>query len=227
MPLHDQRFPNETPAYRNARDALLAEERALRAHIERVAARRRALPLGGETPEDYVFEEEAGGTVRQVKLSELFGAKNTLIVYNYMFPAGDDPDKPCPMCTAMLDALDGQAKHVLQQASLAVVAKTSIDRLKPFARDRGWRDLRLLSSAHNRYNADYHGENAEGAQLPMMNVFTRRDGKIFHTWASELLFAPKDDAMQARHVDIVWPLWNLLDMTPEGRGTSWYPKLAY
>jgi predicted dithiol-disulfide oxidoreductase (DUF899 family) len=131
------------------------------------------------------------------------------------------------MCTAMLDALEGQAKHVSQQASLAIVAKTSIDRLKAFARDRGWHDLRLLSSAHNQYNVDYHGENAEGAQLPMMNVFTRRDGNVFHAWASELLFAPKDDAMQARHVDIVWPLWNLLDMTPEGRGTSWYPKLAY
>jgi predicted dithiol-disulfide oxidoreductase (DUF899 family) len=227
MPLHDKRFPNESSAYRSARDALLAEERALRAQVERVAAQRRALPRGGEIREDYMFEEETGGSVRNTRLSELFGPRNTLIAYNYMFPGDGDPNKPCPMCTSMLDGLEGQAKHVTRQASLAIIAKAPIDRLTAFARDRGWRDLRLLSSAHNRYNADYHGEDAQSAQLPMMNVFTRSNGKVFHTWASELLFAPKDDGMQARHVDIVWPLWNVLDMTPEGRGTGWYPKLTY
>ncbi len=227
MPLHDKSFPNESSAYRSARDSLLAAERDLRAQIERVAQLRRALPFGGAIRQDYVFDEETGGAVQKVKLSELFGSKNTLIAYSYMFPGGGDPTKPCPMCTAMLDGLEGQAKHVTQQASLVVIAKAPIDRLKAFARDRAWRDLRLVSSAHNRYNADYHGEDEKGAQLPMMNIFTRRDGTIFHSWASELLFAPKSEGMEARHVDIVWPLWNLLDLTPEGRGTSWHPKLAY
>ena len=227
MPLHDKRFPNESNEYRTARDALLAAERELKIQIERVAAQRRALPLGGEVREDYVFDEEAGGETRKTKLSELFGPRTTLIAYNFMFPGHGDPTKPCPMCTAMLDAMDGQVKHVAQQASVAVIAKMPIGRVMAFARERGWRNLRLLSSAHNRYNADYHGETAAGEQLPIMNVFTRRDGKIFHTWASELFFAPGEPGMGARHIDIIWPLWNLLDMTPEGRGTTWLPKLAY
>jgi predicted dithiol-disulfide oxidoreductase (DUF899 family) len=227
MPLHDKRFPNESSEYRTARDALLVAERELKLQIERVAAQRRTLPPGGAIREDYVFDEESGGAIRKVKLSELFGQKSTLIAYNYMFPGHGDPSKPCPMCTSMLDALNGQAKDVTQQVSLAVIAKMPIDRVMAFARDRGWRNLRLLSSAHNTYNADYHGETEKGEQLPMMNVFTRRDGKIFHSWASELFFAPGDAGMGARHVDIIWPLWNLLDLTPEGRGTTWLPKLAY
>jgi len=227
MPIHDKRFPNESSAYRDARDALLVAERELKVQIERVAAQRRALPLGGEVRENYVFDEDNGEATRKVRLSDLFGRKSTLIAYNYMFPGHGDPSKPCPMCTSMLDAMDGQVKAVTQQASLAVIAKMPIDRVMAFTRDRGWRNLRLLSSAHNRYNADYHGEDAQGAQLPMMNVFTRRDGKIFHTWASELFFAPQDAGMGARHVDIIWPLWNLLDMTPEGRDPTWLPKLTY
>jgi len=127
----------------------------------------------------------------------------------------------------MLDALDGQARHVTQQASLVIIAKTPIDKLKSFARERGWRSLRLLSSAHNRYNVDYHGEAKDGAQLPMLNVFTRRDGAIFHTWASEMFFTPNEPGENPRHIDMIWPLWNVLDLTPEGRGKNWFPKLAY
>src|SRR5262249_36900490 len=152
--------------------------------IERVAAQRRTLPLGGKIAEDYVFDEEDRGKTRKVKLSELFGPHPSLIIYNYMFPGDRDASKPCPMCTSMLDALDGQARHVSQQASLAVVAKIPIDLLKAFARDRGWQSLRLLSSANNRYNADYHGEAKDGSQLPMLNVFTHRGAEIFHTWGS-------------------------------------------
>lgn len=225
--VHDQRFPNESKEYRVARNELLIAERELRRQIERVAAQRRSLPLGGKVREDYAFDEEVDGRVKTVKLSELFGPHSTLIAYNYMFPGDDDPTKPCPMCTSMLDGLDGQAGHVTQRAGLAVIAKTPIETVKAFTRERGWRDLRLLSSAHNRYNADYHGETPDGAQLPMLNVFARRDGAIFHTWASELFFAPNELGQNPRHIDMLWPLWNALDLTPEGRGKDWYPKLVY
>jgi predicted dithiol-disulfide oxidoreductase (DUF899 family) len=229
--LHAVRLPGEAPNYRAARDKLLENEIALRRQIEAVAAERRALPLGGALKEDYVFDEIASAADhtavrREVRLSELFAkAKDTLVVYSYMF--GPRMAAPCPMCTSMLDSLDGSAPHITQRIDLAVVAKSPIDRILQVARDRGWRNLRLLSSAGNTYNCDYHGENAKGAQLPMLNVFTRRQGRIHHTYGTELLFAPADRGQDGRHVDSIWPLWNVFDLTPDGRGTNWYPRLRY
>jgi predicted dithiol-disulfide oxidoreductase (DUF899 family) len=224
--LHDVRFPNESQEYREARDELLLAERELRRQTERVAAQRRALPLGGEVKEDYVFEEEADGEIRAVKLSELFGRHDSLVAYNYMFSPREGA-RPCPMCTSMLDGMDGVAKHVTERAALAVIARAPIGRVMDFARGRNWRDLRLVSSANNSFNADYHGEKADGSQMPVLHVFARRGAKIHHTWSSELLFAPEDSGQNTRHVDHIWPLWNVLDMTPQGRGTAWYPKLGY
>jgi predicted dithiol-disulfide oxidoreductase (DUF899 family) len=217
-----KRFPGESEAYRSARNELLEEEIALRRHIEAVAAKRRSLPLGGEVPEDYAFDEQGG----QVRLSELFAdGKDTLIVYSYMY--GPQMKQPCVACTSILDALDGEAPHVTQRVNLAVVAKSPIDRILQFTEDRGWRNLRLLSSARNTYNRDYHGELPDGAQMPTLNVFVRRDDKIHHVYCTELLFAPADPGQDERHVDSIWPLWNLFDLTPEGRGETWYPRLSY
>ena len=224
--LHQIRFPGESAKYRAARNDLLKAEMNLRRQLETVAAKRRKLPLGGALPEDYTFEElTANGAARQVRLSELFvDGKDTLVIYNYMF--GPQMAAPCPLCTSILDSLDGAAVHVTQRVNLAVVAKSPIERVMEFARGRGWRRLRLLSSAHNTYNRDYHGETSAGDQLPSLNVFVRRGGRISHFYQTELLFAP-ERGQDARHVDLIWPLWNLLDVTPEGRGTNWYPQLRY
>ena len=219
--MHDMRFPNEPKAYRAARHKLLRAEMALRKQVEAVAALRRKLPAGGEVPGDYVFEGESG----KVKLSELFERGETLVAYSFMY--GPKMEKACPMCTAMLDALNGNAQHVAQRTNLVVIAKSPIARILEYARGRGWSNLRLLSSAGSSYNADYHGESAEGGQLPMLNVFVRRKGAIRHFYATELLFARTDPGQNNRHVDAIWPLWNLLDFTPEGRGKDWYPKLQY
>jgi predicted dithiol-disulfide oxidoreductase (DUF899 family) len=224
--LHDVRFPNESREYRDARNELLLAERELRRQVERVAAQRRTLPPGGEVKQDYVFDEVVDGSTRQTKFSELFGTHDTLVVYNYMFSPREGAT-PCPSCTSMLDGMDGQAKHVTQRVALAVVARAPIDRVSAFARKRGWRDLRLLSSANNSFNADYHGEKPDGSQMPVLHAFSRRDGKIFHTWSSELLFIPSDPGQDGRHIDLIWPLWNVLDTTAEGRGTDWRPKLEY
>ena len=228
--LHKQRFPGESRNYRAARNTLLRAEIALRRKIESVAALRRRLPEGGPVPEDYEFEEGAPDindteTVRRVKMSELFQHDASLVVYSYMY--GPAMAKACPMCTCMLDSLDGAAPHAGQRVNLVVVAKSPIQRIRAFARERGWRNLRLLSSAGSSYNRDYHGEDAKGSQLPALNVFTRRGGKIYHAYCTELLFAASDPGQNARHVDAIWPLWSLFDFTPEGRGTDWYPKLAY
>jgi predicted dithiol-disulfide oxidoreductase (DUF899 family) len=224
---HPNRFPGESPRYRTARNRLLAAETDLRRHVERVARLRRKLPLGGQVAQDYIFDESADTrSIRQVKLSELFRDHlDTLLLYSYMF--SPQMKQPCPMCTSFIDSLDGAAMHLGQRANLAVVAKSPMARVREFAQTRGWRHLRLLSSANNSYNRDYHGEAPDGGQLPMMNVFVRRKGKIYHFYATELQFMKPDKGQNQRHIDMMWPLWNLLDLTPEGRGADWFPSLTY
>jgi predicted dithiol-disulfide oxidoreductase (DUF899 family) len=216
-------FPNETSAYRTARNNLLTTEIELRKQLETIAALRRELPNSGAIPEDYVFDKN---TNQRVRLSELFKAgQQTLLIYNFMF--GPKMPAACALCTSILDGLDGTAPHVMDQVSFAVVAKSPIGRIRDYAKERGWRNLRLLSSASNSYNHDYHGETEDGSQMPMLNVFVRREGKIHHFYGTEMLFAPRETGQDARHVDLIWPLWSLIDLTPEGRGKTWRPKLKY
>ena len=227
---HKIRFPGESASYRAARDRLLDAEIDLRRTIESVAAQRRSLPTGGQVPQDYVFEEIVGengaGIKRKVRMSELFApGKDTLILYSFMF--GPEMPSACPSCTSIIDGLDGEAPHVIQRANFAIVAKSPIERIRAWAKERGWRNVRFLSSAGSTYNHDYQGENAKGDQMPALNVFVRRNGKISHFYNTELMFAPSDPGQDMRHVDMIWPLWNLFDVTPEGRGEKWNPKLSY
>jgi predicted dithiol-disulfide oxidoreductase (DUF899 family) len=217
------RFPGETAEYRAARDALLEAEIELRRQTEAVAALRRELPPGGVVPQDYVFEHDGG----EVRLSELFGEHDTLVLYSFMFPRALDDAGPCPSCTSILDSLDGAARHLGQRVALAAAAKSPLSDVLAFARERGWRHLRLLSSAGNDYNRDYDAETADGSQTPVLNVFTRRDGEIRHFWSSELMRAPREAGQEPRHVDFIWPIWNVLDTTPEGRGSAWSPRVDY
>jgi predicted dithiol-disulfide oxidoreductase (DUF899 family) len=238
-------FPGESAEHRAARNRLLEHEIELRRSMEAVAAARRALPPGGAVPQDYVFQGAgAEGTARAVRLSELFApGKDSLVIYSFMFPRdpGDErpgPDAgetarlplaegPCPSCVALLDQLDGAVEHASQLVNLAVVAKAPLERVLTFADERGWRRLRLLSSAGNTYNRDYHAETAEGEQRPMLNVFHRDGDAIRHFWGSELFYAPTDAGQDPRHVGTLEPFWNLLDLTPEGRPREWDEQLSY
>jgi predicted dithiol-disulfide oxidoreductase (DUF899 family) len=225
--LHDKRFPNESAEYRQARNALLEAEMELRRQIEKVAAQRRALPPGGEVREDYAFDgfDLATGWAGKRTLSDLFGDKPTLIVYSFMF--SPRMANACPSCTSILDALDGNSEAIRQRVELAVVARSPIERIVHHAKDRGWTSLRLNSSAQNAYNPDYFGEDADGSQWPMVNVFTCKDGVLRHTYATELKFMPPEPGQNERHIDMIWPLWNAFDYTPDGRGTDWHPRLRY
>ncbi len=215
-------FPGETKEYREARNRLLEAEANLRKQLEQVSAQRRRLQLGGNIPQDYVFDQDEG----QVKLSQLFKAGHqSLLVYNFMF--GPAMPEPCPLCTSILDGLNGTAPHVMDRVSFVVAAKSPMQRIRQFAQTRGWSNLRLLSSASNSYNRDYHGEAENGSQLPMLNVFVNSNGRIQHFYGTELLFEPREPGQDGRHVDLIWPLWNLFDLLPEGRGSKWYPKLRY
>jgi predicted dithiol-disulfide oxidoreductase (DUF899 family) len=241
----DVTFPGESGEYRAARDRLLEQEIELRRAMEAVAVARRRLPPGGEVPEDYVFQGPGlDGDPVDVRLSELFApGKDSLAIYSMMFPR-DPGDKrpgppggqtaqlpltegPCPSCTALLDQLDGAAEHVTQRVNLAAVAKAPLPRILTFAAERGWRRLRLLSSAGNTYNRDYLAQTPEGNQRPMLNVFHRDGQTIRHFWGSELFYAPTDPGQDPRHVGTIEPLWNLFDLTPSGRGTDWDEQLSY
>jgi predicted dithiol-disulfide oxidoreductase (DUF899 family) len=213
------RFPNESQEYRRARDALLAEEIELRRHIERVAEQRRALPLGGRVSDDYTFAGERGS----VGIADLFAGKQTLAIYSFMY--GPQRKRPCPMCTALLASWDGVALDVAQRISLAVVARSPIERLIEFKKERGWRNLRFYSDPSGHYTRDY--VNAEDGDVPGFNVFTLRDGVVRHFWSGEMGPGTADPGQDPRGAPDLMPIWTILDNTPEGRGIDWYPKLSY
>jgi predicted dithiol-disulfide oxidoreductase (DUF899 family) len=220
---NDITFPNESADYRRARNALLAEEIELRRHIERVAEQRRALPPGGEVIGDYRFQGEHG----PIDFAGLFGDRQSLVVYSYMF--GPQRVRPCPMCTSLLSAWDGEARDIGQRVALAVVARSPIERLVAFKNERGWRDLSLYSDLNGNYSRDYFAVDQDGGDgdQAAFNVFTRRDGTIRHFWSGEMGFATADPGQDPRGAPDLMPLWTVLDCTPEGRGTDWYPKLGY
>jgi len=238
-------FPGESTEYRAARNRLLEQEIELRRAMEAVAAARRRLPAGGVVPRDYVFRGRGpDGGPAEVRMSELFApGKDSLVIYSMMFPRASDDDRPgpdrgqtafvplaqspCPSCTALLDQLDGAAEHASQRINLAVAGKAPIERILTFAAERGWRHLRALSSAGTTYNSDYMAETPDGEQLPMLNVFRRSGDTVRHFWGSELFYAPADPGQEPRHVGTLEPLWNLFDLTPDGRGTDWDEQLSY
>jgi predicted dithiol-disulfide oxidoreductase (DUF899 family) len=238
-------FPNESAEYRAARDRLLEKEMWLRRAMEEVAAARRALPQGGLMRQDYVFDGiDAEGKPEKVKFSELFApGRDTLIVYNMMFPRHKSDDRaqpstgpfaempreetPCPSCTALLDQLDPAVKHLLPAGfNFAVIAKAPIERLAAYARERGWKHMRLVSSAGNDFNHDYHGEFEDGEQAPMLSVFRRGPDGIWHFWSAEMLFAERDPGQDPRHAGTIEPLWTLMDLTPDGR-PEWDEQVEY
>ena len=212
-------FPNESGAYRRARNELLAEEIELRRHIERVAEQRRALPPGGAVSKDYRFEGENG----PVGFKDLFGDKHTLAVYSYMY--GPQRERPCPMCTSLLSAWNGEARDIEQRISLVAVARSPIKRLAAFKIERGWNNLKVYSDISGDYTHDY--VSAEDADVPAFNVFSRRDGTIRHFWSGEMGSATAYPGQDPRGAPDLMPLWTILDATPEGRGKDWYPKLEY
>lgn len=212
------RYPNESAEYRAARDRLLEEEKALVEQTKRVAELRRQLPTGGRLKEDYAFQWANDGKVgKPVRLSELFGDKNTLLLYNFMY--GPGWDNPCPSCTSLMDGFDRTAYQVTREAAFCGIAKAPAEKINQWAGRRGWNEIDLVSGFGTRYQEDYlcQGENDE-MQWPILHVFVKRDDGIFHFWGTEL---------QGNHVDTVWPYWNLMDFTPEGRPDRMTPPQRF
>jgi predicted dithiol-disulfide oxidoreductase (DUF899 family) len=212
-------FTGESPEYSAARRDLLAEEIALRRHIERVAARRRALPPGPVVRSDYDFIGENG----PVGFEALFGGHDSLVVYTFMF--GPERVRPCPMCTAFLGPLAANAADIMQRTGLAVVARAPIERLIAFKQERGWRNLKLYTDTTGAFGRDM-GSWTEAGDMPGYTVFTREEGVIRRFWGGEL-GGTQDPGEDPRGAPDMTVLWNVLDTIPEGRGTDWYPSLGY
>lgn len=211
--------PNESAEYRRARNALLAEEIELRRHLERVAQMRRELPPGGVVTKDYRFEGEAG----PVGLADLFGDRDTLIVYNFMF--GPARKALCPSCTSFMASWEKKMADIEQRVALVMVARSPIARILEAKASRGWKNLKMFSDPSGDYTRDY--VSAEDADMPGYSVFTRKDGAIRHFWSGEMGGETADPGQDPRGAPDLDPLWILLDTTPGGRGTDWYPKLNY
>jgi predicted dithiol-disulfide oxidoreductase (DUF899 family) len=220
-------WPNQPEEYGRARAELLQAEIELRRQEEAVAAQRRALPLGGEVTGDYVFDSQSG----PVTFAELFAnGKDTLYLYNFMFIPGEEGlplELACPSCTSIIDGMDGAFRHLLDRVDVAVIAKAPIAQFAAWGMERGWRFSPLYSSSRTTFNRDYNAESDEAGQLPIAHVFTRTDGRIHPRWSSELFAAPREPGQHPRHVDYMWPIWKVLDVTPEGRGTDWNPRYRY
>ena len=233
-------YPNESADYRTARNALLDAEIELRRQIERVAEMRRALPPGGEVRSDYAFERLGANLMPEtVKLSELFGAHPSILLYSFMY--GPERDSPCSGCTHLLDGINGAALHARQRLPIYVVARSPLARLVALAKARGWNNLVMLSAESNSYTSDYFGNTAGLSDAmriernhdrsrdfdePIFNVFRKDGDTIRHFWGSELTYAPEDPGQHHRAGDLVDPVWGLLDMAPEGRG-DFFPRLTY
>ena len=220
--LRESRFPNKSPAYAAARQALLAAEIEARRALGRVAAQRRALPPGPLVEPDYRFRL---ADRREVGLIDLFGEHDTLVTYFWMY--GPERARPCPMCTNFLGGLDGNARDVEQRAALWVFGRSPVDRQLAFARERGWDALRFAETVGDDYARDLGALTPEGDEYPAFTVYRRDGDRVRVFYAAEMPMAAADPGEDPRGPVDIAPLWNILDMTPEGRGRDWYPKLDY
>ena len=213
-------FPNESPEYRKARTALLTEEIELRRHISRVAEMRRALPPGG-IAKDYRFLDADG---KEVGLADMFGRHDTLFTYFWMF--GPERERPCPMCTSFVGSLDIPARDIEQRISMAIIGRSPVARQLALARERGWLNLSFYQSIGDDFAKDHHAlvDGDEGAAVLMWRL---EGDKVRLFWAAEGGPETADPGQDPHMAPDPTPLWTLLDYTPGGRGTSWYPQLEY
>lgn len=215
-------FPGESAAYREARQKLLAEEIEFRRHQTRLAEQRRALPPGPVIEKDYRFKDENGF---EVGLADLFGDKDTLVAYFWMY--GPERDRPCPMCTNLLGSVNGNAMDIKQRVALKILGRSTVERQFLFAQERGWRDLDFIQTIGDDYANDL-GLLRDGFEYPALTVYQRADsGQVRLFWASEMTKEMADPGQDPRDAPDLGVLWSVLDLTPGGRGTDWYPKLRY
>ncbi|MBP7702013.1 MAG: DUF899 family protein [Phenylobacterium sp.] len=215
-------FPGESAAYRDARRALLAQEIEFRRHMTRLVEQRRALPDGPVIAKDYRFKDASGA---EVGLRDLFGDKDTLVSYFWMY--GPQRERPCPMCTNWLGAVAANAADIRQRVALKIFGRSPVARQIAFGLERGWRDLDFVQTVGDDYARDLGLLRVDGSEDPALVVFKRERDQVRLFWASEMTLEMADPGQDPRDAPDVAALWSILDLTPDGRGTDWYPKLSY
>ena len=215
-------FPGASPEYEAARKALLADEIEFRRHMTRLGEQRRALPPGPVIDKNYRFKDEQAF---EVGLIDLFGDKNTLVTYFWMY--GPQRERPCPMCTNWLGSVNGNAADIKQRVALKILGRSSVERQFAFAQERGWRDLNFVQTVGDTYAKDLGLLKADGSEMPALVVFKRDANQVRLFWASQMSVEMADPGQDPRDAPDIASLWSVLDLTPEGRGTDWYPKLKY
>lgn len=215
-------FPGESDAYRDARQALLADEIEFRRDMTRLAEQRRALPLGPVIEKDYRFKDENG---TEIGLIDLFGDHDALVTYFWMY--GPQRERPCPMCTNWLGAVNGNAADIKQRVALKILGRSPVERQLAFASERGWEHLDFVQTIGDDYASDLKLLNDDGTENPALIVFKRDGDKVRLFWAGEMSMELADPGQDPRDAPDIASLWSILDLTPEGRGTDWYPKLSY
>ena len=215
-------FPGASAAYDQARQALLAEEIEFRRHMTRLVEQRRALPPGPVIAKDYRFKDEQAF---DVGLIDLFGDKDTLVTYFWMY--GPQRERPCPMCTNWLGAVEGNAADIKQRVALKVLGRSPVERQYAFAQQRGWRDLNFVQTVGDDYARDLGLLNADGSENPALVVYRRDGDQVRLFWAVQMTPAMADPGQDPRLAPDIASLWSILDLTPGGRPVDWYPKLQY
>ncbi|MDM0108204.1 DUF899 family protein [Variovorax sp. J22R24] len=215
-------FPGSSAEYDAARQALLAEEIEFRRHMTRMVEQRLALPAGPVIEKKYRFKDEQAF---EVGLLDLFGDKDTLVTYFWMY--GPQRERPCPMCTNLLGALNGNAADIKQRVALKVLGRSPVERQYAFAQERGWRDLNFVQTVGDDYARDIGVLQPDGSEYPALVVFKRDGDKARLFWAGEMTGDMADPGQDPRGAPDIASLWSILDLTPGGRGADWYPKLQY
>src|SRR2546421_5856374 len=240
--LRQTNLTNESAEYLSKREEVRLAEIELMRVRERVADLRRALPKGAEI-QDYEFLDsslyalsdgrataegpvplsEDDESVSKVRLSELFTAPDrSLVIYHFMF--GKKQTTACPMCTAWIDGYNGVAHHLAQNVDFAIVAAADPAMLREHARGRGWNRLRLVSAGDSTFKYDLGSEDKEGNQDSTISVFIKEsDGTLRHFYSGHPWLAQN---IKERGIDELSPIWNVLDLTPQGRG-KFYTSLDY
>ncbi|HEV2701881.1 MAG TPA: DUF899 family protein [Steroidobacteraceae bacterium] len=215
-------FPGESREYAAARQALLSEEIELRRHLARVATQRRALPPGPPIEKNYRFIDSAA---TEKGLPDLFGEHDTLVTYFWMY--GPQRARPCPMCTNLLGPLNANAADIKQRAALMILGRSPVERQQAFANERGWTFLDFVQTLGDDYARDLGVLTPEGLEYPALVVYRREASQVRMFWAAEMSDEMADPGQDPRGAPDLAPLWNILDLTPEGRDPHWYPKLSY
>ena len=215
-------FPGASAEYDAARKSLLAEEIEFRRHMTRLGEQRRALPPGPVIQKNYRFKDEQAF---EVGLIDLFGDKDTLVTYFWMY--GPQRERPCPMCTNWLGSVNGNAADIKQRVAFKILGRSPVERQYAFAQERGWRDLSFAQTIGDDYAKDLGVLMPDGSEFPALIVFKRDADKVRLFWASEMTREMADPGQDPRDAPDIASLWSVLDLTPGGRGSDWYPKLAY